>query len=172
VYRVGANKWNNVFSNQSALFKMSDGSMCRINEFRRIGHPGCVRMTLFGTDGSFECNTAGRRWLDKHNKPLSLDDKLALTGVTAAGVTFAGLSSVHPVDRLPKVFAEVQSGHAGSHQFLVDDFVRACASGETPPNNVWMAARYCLPGLIAHESALQGGALLAVPDCGEPPRGG
>ncbi|MFQ5843933.1 MAG: hypothetical protein ACE5JG_02995, partial [Planctomycetota bacterium] len=39
----------NPFSNQAALFKMSDGSTCRINEFRRVGHPGAVRMALFGT---------------------------------------------------------------------------------------------------------------------------
>jgi len=31
---------------------------------------------------------------------------------------------------------------------------------------VWQAARYLLPGLIAHESALQGGALMDVPDFG------
>ena len=42
-------------------------------------------------------------------------------------------------------------------------------AGEQPPNNVWMAARYCVPGLIAHESARQGGVLLEVPDFGPGP---
>ncbi|MFH1902501.1 MAG: gfo/Idh/MocA family oxidoreductase, partial [Candidatus Omnitrophota bacterium] len=58
-----------------------------------------------------------------------------------------------------------------SHQFLVDDFVKACVSGRQPPNNVWMASRYLVPGLIAHESAKQGGVLLEIPDFGEPPAG-
>jgi len=48
----------------------------------------------------------------------------------------------------------------------VDDFVKACVSGEQPPNDVWAAARYALPGIVAHESAERGGELLAVPDRG------
>lgn len=175
VYKADANKWGNVFSNQSALFKMSDGSICRINEFRRIGHPGCVRMSLFGTEGSFESASAGAthggRWLSKDRDRIqSLDAQFALSGATtAAGVAFAGLSAMHDAERLPAAFAAVAGGHAGSHQFLVDDFVKACASGVQPCNNVWAAARYCLPGLIAHESAVRGGALLEIPDCGDGP---
>ncbi|MGH7213407.1 MAG: hypothetical protein ACREIT_01300 [Tepidisphaeraceae bacterium] len=38
-----------------------------------------------------------------------------------------------------------------------------------PPNNVWDAARYAIPGLIAHESALRNGEQLDVPDLGDPP---
>ena len=42
-------------------------------------------------------------------------------------------------------------------------------SGKQPPNNARQAARYCLPGLIAHQSATQGGALLPIPDLGFAP---
>ena len=38
-----------------------------------------------------------------------------------------------------------------------------------PYINAWRAARFTIPGLIAHESALQGGALLDVPDFGDAP---
>ncbi len=38
-----------------------------------------------------------------------------------------------------------------------------------PPNNVWEAARYMVPGLIAHDSSVRGGELLQVPDFGDPP---
>jgi hypothetical protein len=48
----------------------------------------------------------------------------------------------------------------------VDDFVNSCVGGAQPPNNVWQAARYCVPGLIAHESARQRGVLLEIPDFG------
>jgi hypothetical protein len=94
---------------------------------------------------------------------------LAVGGVRHADDNFAGVSRVHPVARLPRAFAGLPNGHLGSHQFLVDDFVQACVSGQQPPNHVWAAARYCLPGLVAHESALQGGRLLEVPDFGDPP---
>jgi predicted dehydrogenase len=184
IYRPEVNMWGNVFSNQSALFKMSDGSICRINEFRRVGHPGTVRLSLWGTEGSFEHNAAGAVWLTKKQEEMvRLDDLLACTGVpaqtgptaegmdrvTAADGTHLGVSRLHPVERLPKEFIGLPNGHCGSHQFLVDDFVRACVEGRTPPNNVWQAARYCIPGLIAHESAKRGGALLEIPDLGDGP---
>jgi hypothetical protein len=89
--------------------------------------------------------------------------------VSASDGTHLGVSAVHPVERLPEVFAGLPNGHAGSHQFLVDDFVMASVNGTLPPNNAWDAARYMLPGLTAHESALHGGALLQVPDLGDPP---
>ncbi|SVC24402.1 uncharacterized protein METZ01_LOCUS277256, partial [marine metagenome] len=177
IYVADANPWQNEYSNETALFKMSDGSMCRINEFRRIGHPGTVRMALFGTEGSFEHNTAGARWVAKHRGDMiDLDDALACQGVsikrnsgeamdviTASDGTHLGASSVHPVERLPKEFIGLSNGHAGSHQFLVDDFVKACVSGKTPSNNVWEAARYAIPGVIAHDSSMRNGELLEIP---------
>jgi predicted dehydrogenase len=170
VYGERANVYGNVFSNQTALFRMSDGSAARVNEFRRVGHPGTVRMTLFGTAASFEHNFAGAVWLTKDRKAAQrLDDVLAVGGVKNAGDEFVGVSAVHPVERLPREFAGLPNGHLGSHQFLVDDFVQACVSGKQPPNHVWMAARYCVPGLIAHESATRGGALLEIPDFGAGP---
>lgn len=177
----GANRWNNPFSNQMALFRLADGSACRINEMRRLGHPGAVRMSLFGTQGSFEQQVAGARWMTRDRSATQdLDEQLACTGVpvarndpmgvvTAADGTHEGMSQQHDVTRLPPNYASLGSGHSGSHQFLVDDFVRAAVHGDMPPNNIWEAARYALPGIVAHESALQGGALLPIPDHGAAP---
>jgi len=185
IYKPGVNLWNNTFSNESALFKMSDGSSCRINEFRRIGHSGTVRMAMFGTEGSFEHNSAGAIWVNKQaDQSLRLDDQLAcrerpaisetsseeaMDKVTASDGTHLSVAAVHDTSRLPKEFIGLPNGHAGSHQFLVDDFVRACHNNFLPPNNVWMAARYAIPGIIAHDSACQGGVLLEIPDYGDPP---
>ena len=180
LFRKGVNRWDNEFSNETALFRMSDGSMARINEFRRIGHPGECRMSLFGTEGSFEEHYGSSVWVCKdravRDDLTGLLDCLgapagASTDSTAAAVggdaAFHGVSAVHPVSRLPREFAGLHNGHRGSHQFLVDDFVTACVSGSQPPNNVWMGARYLVPGLIAHESAVRGGELLEIPDLGE-----
>jgi hypothetical protein len=89
--------------------------------------------------------------------------------VTSADGTHESAARVHDVARLPREFVGLPNGHLGSHQFLVDDFVTACVNGQQPPNNVWQAARYLVPGLIAHESAKQGGVLLEVPDFGPGP---
>lgn len=171
IYRSDVNQWQNTFGNESALFRMSDGSACRINEFRRVGHPEVVRMTLFGTQGSFESNAAGSIWLTKERtQVIRLDDLLAASSVTTPNGTYLDLSAVHPAERLPKEFAGLPSGHAGSHQFLVDDFVRSCVERALPPNNVWAAARYTIPGIVAHESAVRRGELLEIPDFGDPPK--
>ena len=160
VYGTNVNIWGNVFSNQTALFTMSDGSCCRINEFRRVGHVGTERMTLFGTEGSFEQNTLGAAWVTK-NKHENVNELLACTGESS-------YAKVHQTERLPGEFNGIGNGHYGSHQFLVDDFVKACVYGKTPPVNVWEAARYTIPGIIAHESAIKGGVLLEIPDFGDP----
>lgn len=170
IYAPGANRWGNRFSNESALFRLSDGSIARINEFRRIGHPETVRLSLFGTLASFEASCAGSVWVPKQRSGLiRLDDRLALRDVETARGIYRGVSAEHPIDRLPREFAGLPNGHAGAHQFLVDDFVRACVERTIPPNNVWMAARYTAPGIVAHQSAVRGGALLEVPDFGDPP---
>jgi hypothetical protein len=174
IYQADVNRWRNTFSDETALFKMSDGSACRINEFRRVGHPGCERLSqLVGTEATFEATSAGRRWLTKDRRPpVDLDELLSSGDVTVDGVTHHGVARVHDVARLPKEFAALPTGHGGSHQFLADDFVRAVTNRTQPPNHVWRAARYSLPGVVAHQSAQQGGVLLEVPDFGDPPLAG
>jgi hypothetical protein len=77
---------------------------------------------------------------------------------------------VHDRSRLPRKFEHAANGHEGSHHFLADDFVTAVNTGARPPVDAWTAARYTLPGIIAHQSALQGGVRLPIPDHGDGPR--
>ena len=56
-----------------------------------------------------------------------------------------------------------------SHKMLVDDFCTAMRDGTLPTVNAWLAARFTVPGLVAHESARRGGVLMDVPDFGDPP---
>ena len=74
-------------------------------------------------------------------------------------------------DLLPDEFKNMPNanGHMASHQLLIDDFCTAVATGKMPYVNAWRAARYTIPGLIAHESAKLGGVPLDIPDFGEAP---
>jgi hypothetical protein len=81
----------------------------------------------------------------------------------------SGHAAVHDTARLPREFAGASNGHEGSHQFLVDDFVTAVSTRTLPPVDAWTAARFTLPGIIAHQSAVQGGERLEIPDFGDPP---
>ena len=177
--------FDNDFSNASALFELNGGGSFRINEFRRVGYPSHIRESrfrYFGTEASFEETVNDAVWQNKEGvtnvgelietRPsMSLDDP-SLAGIDPAlrDAFVSGLAAVHDASRLPAELLALPSGHEGSHLFLVDDFVTAVAYGTVPPVNAWEAARYTLPGIIAHQSALQGGTRLSVPDFGDAPR--
>ncbi len=183
VFGEGANLWDNPFSNETALMRTSDGGMLRINEFRRLGWKGLasVQMSLIGTRGSFEEQADSQVWSTLFpDETTNLNDLLRCEDVEVTQQAedvheavlkefHSGVSQVHPVDRLPKEFARLHSGHMGSHQFLVDDFIKSVVTNTLPPNHVWAAARYCAPGLVAHQSALRDGEQMEIPDFGDPP---
>jgi predicted dehydrogenase len=183
IFRVGENAWDNIFSNETALMRTANGGMMRINEFRRIGWKGLasVQMSLYGTRGCYEEQADSQVWVTVDPQDLlHLNEQLACGKIPVTSARkdvdeevlrdfHQGASQVHHVERLPREFVGLGNGHSGSHQFLVDDFVKAVASQKLPPNHVWAAARYCIPGLTAHESANRNGALLDIPDLGDPP---
>ena len=51
-----------------------------------------------------------------------------------------------------------------SHNFLIDDFCTAAYHGTKPSVDARTAARYTVPGLLAHESARLGGVPMDVPE--------
>lgn len=154
----------------------------RINEFRRVGYPTHIRESrfrFFGTEASFEQLATTSLWQDKEGV-TDVSDELATSATMAtddpalANVAPAlrdafvsGMASVHDPSRLPREFLGLPNGHEGSHHFLVDDFVTAVNNKTLPPVNAWEAARYTFPGIVAHQSAVQGGARLPVPDLGD-----
>jgi predicted dehydrogenase len=56
------------------------------------------------------------------------------------------------------------SGHGGSHPHLVHEFVSAIHTGRPTFPDVYQSTNWTMVGILAHESALRGGAPLAVPD--------
>lgn len=176
--------FDNDFSNATALFELAGGGSMRINEFRRVGYPSRLRESrfrYFGTEASFEQLVETAVWQDKTgfsdvtaelrtSPSLSLDDpSLADVDPDLRDAFVSGLAPVHDRDRLPAELGGLPNGHEGSHHFLVDDFATAVDSGKLPPVNAWTAARYTLPGIIAHQSALRGGERLDIPDFGDAP---
>jgi predicted dehydrogenase len=187
VFVPEVSRWRNAFSNQSALFRTSDGGMMRINEFRRVGQSGgrSVRASVYGTEGAFEEQSDGAIWTDRtSHRPVNVEEQLKCRGVyrhedwqriqvdPALRAEFAGgLAPIHERERrrLPESFRDQPNGHEGSHQFLVDDFVTAVVHRRTPRCSVWDAARFNAPGIVAHESARREGEVLPIPDFGTAP---
>ena len=63
-----------------------------------------------------------------------------------------------------KYIGEQASGHGGADGKMVRDFIRCIVEDTEPVLNVDFGIRMSLPGIIAHESALKGGALLEIPE--------
>ncbi len=184
VFDKDVSMFANDFSNATALFEMNDGGAMRTNEMRRVGYPSHLRESrfrFFGTEASFEQLATTTVWQDKtkvedvseqvETKPtMSADDpSLADVAPELRDAFISGLAPVHDQSRLPEEFLGAPNGHEGSHQFLVDDFVTAVNNRTLPPVNAWVAARFTLPGIIAHESALRGGERLPIRDFGDAP---
>ncbi|MFJ3958323.1 Gfo/Idh/MocA family protein [Arthrobacter sp. NPDC090010] len=176
--------FDNDVSNATALFELDGGGSVRINEFRRVGYPSHLRESrfrYFGTEGSFEQLVETAVWQDKEGftdvsdqiktlPSIPLDDpSLADVDPALRDAFVSGLAPVHDASRLPEPLRALPSGHEGSHSFLVDDFATAVATGTLPPVNAWVAARFTLPGIVAHRSALHGGERLPIDDFGDAP---
>jgi predicted dehydrogenase len=184
VFDKEVSQFDNDFSNASALFELDNGAVMRTNEMRRVGYPSQIRESrfrYFGTEASFEQLATVSLWQDKYevfdvSKQLDTEASMSLDDPELADVApelreafVSGYAEVHDPSRLPEEFHGLPSGREGSPHFLADDFVRAVVDGTLPPVNAWVAARYTLPGIVAHESALKGGARLPIPDFGDAP---
>ena len=144
------------YSNETALFHLSNGATMRINEYREIGYRGDETFRVFGTQGTYRDNA----WVDKERStPLTVEEMRDPLPPEVEEAFRAGLGGVE----------DVYGGHGGSHAYLVHEFVDAVAHGRMPMINAWEAARYMAAGVTAHKSALKDGEVLEVPDCGDAP---
>ena len=191
-FEVGKNPWDNLYSNEFSLMQLSRGGTIRINECRRIGYkaPSSYVSAFYGTKGCYQFNNAQHFVTHLAEKGVTLkdvSDEVNPTAMTEARGTENFYQEVanhkwqwtdpSPVqsdllaDRphLPKEFMDIESGHMNSHRFLVDDFCTAVHENKLPPVNAWAAARFTIPGIVAHESVCRGGELLDVPDFGDAP---
>jgi predicted dehydrogenase len=184
VFDRAVSMFDNDVSNATALFEVAAGGSFRTNEFRRVGYPSHIRESrfrFFGTEGSFEQVATAAYWYDRTGATdvseqvetvasLSVDDpSLAHIAPELRPSFVSGYAPVHDRSRIPTALATLPNGHEGSHHFLVDDFATAVESGVQPPVDAWRAARFTVPGIIAHESARRGGERLDVPDFGPTP---
>jgi len=56
------------------------------------------------------------------------------------------------------------AGHGGSHPHLVHEFISALVADRDPFPNAWESANWTSVGILAHQSALQGGEIIQIPD--------
>lgn len=190
IFRAGNNDWDNPFSNETALMRTSDGGAIRINEFRRAINPSTIgtNIMVVGNDATYhDGGRGGKSVFAKRAGELGEQvDEVDLTEMLTCGNFtgpidydipvelrdgfFSAETPLQNIDRLPETYRDIRNGHNGSHHFLIDDFMCCVAQNKHPRHtNVWEAAKFCLPGIIAHQSAMQDGVMLDVPFLGDAP---
>lgn len=190
IFEKGVNQWDNVYSDEFSLMHLSNGGTARINECRRIGYkaPSSYINGFYGTKGAYQFSNAQHILTHLTKEGVDFQDVSALvnprvmeehrgdadfkTKVANHGWQWDLFSPVQDarVATLPESFKGLPNGHMASHQLLVDDFCTAVFYEKLPTVSAWDAARYTIPGLLAHESILKGSLPIEVPDCGDAPR--
>lgn len=157
------NRYHNPFTNESALFQTVDGSMLRVLIFWRGSSPSNESGAWYGEKMSFFgpnpigsptyliTRSAGQTELDDAGFP----QQLAQHEEYSPPQWWA-------TDMLPEPMRH-GGGHDGSQPFLTHEFIDALIHDRKPAVDIYEALAFTVPGIVAHESALQGGKQLRIP---------
>ena len=132
--KPGANRYNNEFTDEIALFQTSEGGTSRMCMCKSVVGYHAEAGRVFGEKGSMN------------------------------GTKYSGRMKKLPDTARPPLPPGVPAGgHGGSHGRLSDEFVTAILADRQPLVNVYEALAMTVPGIIAHQSALKNGETLKVP---------
>ena len=129
----GNNPYRNPFGSEIALFRTSEGGMSRMGVSWDTPGYGGEMGRIRGQKGSF------------YGK-------------------YEGIEKTLPNLRRPPLPPHVAAGgHGGSHGYLMDEFVTAILQDRQPLVNIAVALNLTVAGIVAHQSALEGGKLMKIP---------
>jgi len=133
-YAAGNNAYRNPFGTEIALFRTSEGGMSRMAVSWDMPGAHGEKGRVYGQKGAFEQEYSGR----------------------------ADVSNVAQA-KPPLPPSMPAGGHGGSHGYLTDDLITAILLQRQPRVNVATALNTTVAGIIAHQSAMQDGATLKIP---------
>jgi len=137
------NSYNNPFLNGIGLFLTDKGHPFRCNVCWGVTAHG-ERAQWFGTKGAMYMHGSG-------GQPFALQ----IEGKTINTVP----DYWHMVP--PKMRRD--SGHGKSHPFITNEFVMALVEEREPAIDLYESLAFCVPGIVAHQSALRDGEQLDIP---------
>jgi predicted dehydrogenase len=141
------NPYNNPFFCSASIMQTSGGHPCRCNEFRWCVPYG-ERAQWFGDQATLYMAVAG-----VHGDVLNK---------RGPGAQPAQIPNYWQSDMLPEPMRHV-SGHGGSAVFVSAEFVNALVEDREPAIDIYESLAMTVPGLVAHQSALQEGEQMKVP---------
>ena len=163
------NPYKNPFWNETAFFTTDRGHAFRVGVYWNGPVGGCERGEWYGSRMSFydpHPNGTGPV-IRRPSAETEKDD----AGFVRKAARFERYRQRQwwKTSLLPKPLRHA-SGHDGSHTFLTHEFIDALLTGRRPAVDVYEALAMTVPGIVAHQSALNGGEQLDVPNFD--PKGG
>lgn len=164
VSATGAHSGKNIFPDEGlgfldmevGLFKTEKGATVKILRSQVAPrHPEMVWYSLYGTKGFVENGRHRTHGYGSTQGYLFLEDEMS----EEEGARPIECPTIDP--NAPEEAR--QGGHGTSEFYMVRDFVDAIQTGGKPPIDVARAMDFTIPGLIAHEAAMQGGKWMEVP---------
>lgn len=181
------NAYGNNFSNEFCMMRLSKGGIARVAECRSIGYksPSSYISGFYGTKGAYQFSNAQHLVTTLTEKGVDLKDVSDEVNSKVAtqkkyemenSLEFKTQMANHVYQwrdpspqqdenykSVPKEYDGLPNGHMASHQLLINDFLTAVYEREEPYINAVRSARYTVPGLIAHKSAMNGSVMMKVP---------
>ncbi len=125
-------------------------------------------MFLTDKDHPFRCNVA---WdVRAHGERAQwFGTKGTMYMAGSAGQRFVVQLEDETIRKLPDYWQMVpprmrrDSGHGKSHPFITHEFVMSCVEDREPATDLYESLAFCVPGIVAHQSALRGGEQLDIP---------
>jgi predicted dehydrogenase len=136
-YQPGANRYDNRFTDEIALFQTSEGGASRMLMCKAIRGRVVETGRVFGERG----------WMDD-------------TGYHGA------MEQLPDTSRDPLPPGMPAGGHGGSHGHLTNEFITAILEDRSPLVDIYESLAMTVPGIIAHRSAQNDGETLKVPQYG------
>lgn len=132
-----------------ALIKTEKGAVIRI-------------LVSFGAYTSYDHNfrICGTKGAIETGRLEVVDDAYSYANLQSIPGTFSKKIEI-PVNSA--YAGESKEGHGGADHKMVAEFVRCLKTGEKPVLDVDFAINMSLPGVLAHESAVNGGTAIEIP---------
>lgn len=160
---IKGNTYGNPFWNETAFFTTDKGNSHRASIYWRGAFRGTVGARWYGNKMSFfsaDPNGLGPV-IARHDVTKSSKDDAGFY-VQEAALESYEQPMYWKTHALPPAMRH-DSGHEGSHTFIANEFIDALVTGRRPVIDVYEALAYTVPGIIAHQSALQGGKPMKIP---------
>jgi predicted dehydrogenase len=156
------NVYDNPFWSETAFFTTEQGHAFRVGVYWKAAVGGTERGQWIGDQMSFfDATPNGTGYVIRRASEQTEHDDAGFARHLSAFENYTP-PQWWQSDMLPESLRHV-SGHGGSHTFLTHEFVDALMNERPAAIGIREALNMTAPGIIAHQSALNGGSQMKIP---------